>query len=42
MSDAKIKNCNCSNTRRTFLKTAGLAGLAFAGLPQIASANNAP
>lgn len=38
MADAKTKNCNCSNTRRTFLKTAGMAGLAFAGLPQIASA----
>ncbi|WP_411275523.1 twin-arginine translocation signal domain-containing protein, partial [Daejeonella sp.] len=38
MSKAKTLSCNCSDTRRTFLKSAGLAGLAFAGLPQIASA----
>src|SRR5688500_11051833 len=38
MSKAKTTTCNCSDTRRTFLKTAGLAGLSFTGLPQIASA----
>ena len=38
MSKAKTTTCNCSDTRRTFLKTTGLAALAFTGLPQIASA----
>ncbi|MES2875803.1 MAG: bifunctional metallophosphatase/5'-nucleotidase [Bacteroidota bacterium] len=30
--------CSCGDDRRTFLKNAGMAGLALAGLPQIASA----
>lgn len=30
--------CSCNNNRRKFLKNAGLAGLAFSGLPQVASA----
>ncbi len=39
MSSKKEFNlCSCGNNRRKFLKTAGLAGLAFSGLPQVAKA----
>ncbi|MHB1177695.1 MAG: twin-arginine translocation signal domain-containing protein, partial [Daejeonella sp.] len=39
MSSKKEFNlCSCGNNRRKFLKTAGIAGLAFSGLPQVASA----
>ncbi|TKB97663.1 bifunctional metallophosphatase/5'-nucleotidase [Pedobacter cryophilus] len=38
MSENKLESCNCSSNRRGFLKTAGLAGLALSGLPQVASA----
>ena len=38
MLDLKSISCTCDNTRRTFIKNAGLAGLAFSGLPQVASA----
>ncbi len=37
-SKTQTDSCNCSEDRRSFLKTAGMAGLALAGLPQIASA----
>ncbi|MBU2268464.1 MAG: twin-arginine translocation signal domain-containing protein, partial [Bacteroidetes bacterium] len=38
MSKDVSTSCGCNSNRRGFIKTAGLAGLALSGLPQIASA----
>jgi 2',3'-cyclic-nucleotide 2'-phosphodiesterase (5'-nucleotidase family) len=38
MTKLKDTSCGCGQNRRGFLKTAGLASLAFTGLPQVASA----